>query len=438
MLLNFNFSNFRSFRDKQSFTMMRDDRFMSSEASDCSTVTAIYGANASGKSNFLEALREMQTMVVTSYARGDSSSNIFRQSFALEDNAGQRPSTFFVEFIANDQLKYQYSFCYDDSRIIDEELVYFRNIDGRLSTHSSLLFHRGEDGSVKFGSMFKGPKTQVRQTIALRPTALLLSASAAAGIKSIQSAYSFFRNDISYHDSRAFDQEQPILIEEFKNKTEYARKINALIKYADFGITSVKSEPVDFPSEAWNQFKEEMRQLGADEMKLEKAFPARSENQLKFVHATKAGGIEFGTDNESVGTIAALSFFSLALRQLARPTVTLVDEIDTSLHPTLVKELVSLYADPETNPHGSQLIFTTHDVSLINQSGVAHRVLQPDQVWLIEKGNDGASELFSMTDIKGLRKDENIGRNYLNGVYGAVPVLSFHEAFARMMSEGDA
>ena len=83
------------------------------------------------------------------------------------------------------------------------------------------------------------------------------------------------------------------------------------------------------------------------------------------------------------------SFFSLALRQLSKQSVTLIDEIDTSLHPALVKELVALYADAETNPHGSQLIFTTHDVSLINQSGLAKRLLAPDQIWLVEKNKEG-------------------------------------------------
>lgn len=141
-------------------------------------------------------------------------------------------------------------------------------------------------------------------------------------------------------------------------------------------------------------------------------------------------------DNESRGTVAALSFFSLALRQLSRPTVTLIDEIDTSLHPALVAELVALYTDPATNPHGSQLIFTTHDVSLINQSGSSNRLLQPDQIWLVEKDKDGASELFPVTEL-GIRKEENIGKNYLNGVYGATPNPSFHTVFAQIMNGDD-
>mgnify|MGYP001025792772 CR=1 FL=1 len=119
------------------------------------------------------------------------------------------------------------------------------------------------------------------------------------------------------------------------------------------------------------------------------------------------------------------------------PCIVFIDEIDTSLHPALVKELVALYADAETNPHGSQLIFTTHDVSLINQSGLAKRLLAPDQIWLVEKNKEGVSELFPVTNL-GIRNMENIGKNYLNGVYGAIPRPDFHTAFAQIVNVVDA
>ena len=119
------------------------------------------------------------------------------------------------------------------------------------------------------------------------------------------------------------------------------------------------------------------------------------------------------------------------------PCIVFIDEIDTSLHPALVKELVALYADAETNPHGSQLIFTTHDVSLINQSGSAKRLLAPDQIWLVEKNKEGVSELFPVTNL-GIRNMENIGKNYLNGVYGAIPRPDFHTAFAQIVNVVDA
>ena len=94
---------------------------------------------------------------------------------------------------------------------------------------------------------------------------------------------------------------------------------------------------------------------------------------------------------------------------------------------------MALYADAETNPHGSQLIFTTHDVSLINQSGLAKRLLAPDQIWLVEKNKEGVSELFPVT----IWNMENV-KNYLNGVYGAIPRPDFHTAFAQIVNVVDA
>lgn len=108
MLIDFSFSNFRSFRDEQSFSMDRDERFMEPGDSHHSLITAVYGANASGKSNFLKALRAMSSMVSNSYSQGDANSAIPRDPFLLRRDPLSQPSSFFLEFIANDGLKYQY------------------------------------------------------------------------------------------------------------------------------------------------------------------------------------------------------------------------------------------------------------------------------------------------------------------------------------------
>ena len=108
MLIDFSFSNFRSFRDEQSFSMTREKRFMESDESLHSPIAAIYGANASGKSNFLKALRAMRNMVVNSYSQGDASSPIPREPFLLRKDPFSHSSMFFLAFIANDGLKYQY------------------------------------------------------------------------------------------------------------------------------------------------------------------------------------------------------------------------------------------------------------------------------------------------------------------------------------------
>ncbi|PWG58991.1 AAA family ATPase [Bifidobacterium catulorum] len=435
MLIDFSFSNYRSFKSEQSFSMARDSRFSEGRFGERSTVTAIYGPNASGKSNFLKALWTMATLVRTSYSRGDVTTFIDREPFLLRNNAHGIESMFYADFLADDSQRYRYWFRCNDSLILHEELSLFKTLGDRLSTHATKLFSR-DGGEVSFGGSFRGPKAQVRKTVELRPNSLVLSASAAAGIKCTQAAYEFFSSSITYCDALGFQGEQPLIIDEFNRSSGFSAHLQQLIRYADFGIDSIRSVPVNADPVMLDSFKEQLKsQLGADSEKLDRLFNDSSAYELRFVHNGEET-VQFGVQNESRGTLAALSFFSLALRQLARPTVTLVDEIDTSLHPALVREFIRLFTDPATNPHGSQIIFTTHDVSLITTSGAAERLIDPDQVWLVEKTSEGDSELYPVTDLK-VRKEENIGRNYLNGIYGGVPRPSFHTAFTRIMEETD-
>ncbi|OZG69395.1 AAA family ATPase [Bifidobacterium eulemuris] len=436
MLIDFSFENVTSFRDEQAFSMTRDARFVEEGGPSISTVTAVYGANASGKSNFLYALHSMRDMVVTSYSAGDGTSDIHRDPFLLRENPNDADTAFYVSFIATDGQKYRYWFRFDDHVIHEEELSVYKIMDeesGKLSTHPSRLFARNET-VLEFGPSFRGPKAQVKKTVELRPNALALSACAAAGIECTQSAFEFFSTGFGYYGGGGFDKEYPFILEQFNQQNDFSKKLAALVKYADFGISGLRSVPVEVDANMFERLKHKfVEELGADEQKLEKLFTPQQQTRLMFRHGGERSFAMLGVEQESDGTLAALAFFSLALRVLSRPSVTLVDKIDTSLHPTLVKELVSLFVDPQTNLHGSQLIFTTHDASLINVTGTADRLIDPDQIRLVEKNGDGASEIYPVTDLK-VRKGENIGKNYLNGVYGATPRPNFHEAFAEMMS----
>lgn len=434
MLINFSFSNYRSFRDEQAFSMIRDSRFIDDGMGNISTLAAVYGANASGKSNFLRALHAMCNMVRTSYSQGDSTSRMpYYDPFAFRSGKNVEESEFFAEFIADDGRKYQYWFRCTAESILHEELLVYQMIGDRLSTRGSRLFMRDENG-LRFGSSFRGPRAQVETTIGLRPNALVLSAAAAAGIVCTQPAFDFFAKDTMFCDAGAFDAEQPFILEQFNQKNIFARNLAKLIRYADFGIEDVRSAPVHINQEVLEAFKNQLgEELGASPEKLDRFFDARQGTVLQFKHVGEGTSAMFDIGHESKGTVAALSFFSLALRSLSRRTLILVDEIDTSLHPILVKELVSLYADPETNPHHSQLIFTTHDTSLITTSGGDERIINPDQMWLVEKNASGASDLYPVTDLH-IRKGENIGKNYLNGVYGATPYPSFHTVFGRIIN----
>jgi hypothetical protein len=143
------------------------------------------------------------------------------------------------------------------------------------------------------------------------------------------------------------------------------------------------------------------------------------DNQIKFHHATDAGSATFDLNDESSGTRNLFFLSGPILDILKKGLVLVIDELDTSLHTLLVREIVRLFHDPEVNASGAQLIFTTHDTALLDMFGLFRR----DQIWLVEKDKDQRTALFGLMEFSP-RKGEAIERNYLQGRYGGIPLLS--------------
>jgi hypothetical protein len=139
--------------------------------------------------------------------------------------------------------------------------------------------------------------------------------------------------------------------------------------------------------------------------------------ELQFFH--RGGDKPFRLRQESRGTVVFLRYMATILDILDRGSTLVVDEFDTSLHPRLIPRILELFKDKRTNPHGAQLIMTTHDATLLGTS-FGSPILSKDEVWFVEKNDDGASELFPLTAFKP-RKEHNLERGYLGGSYGAVP-----------------
>lgn len=412
-----------------------------------SPIAAVYGANASGKSNFLSALWLMRQMVVKSYSNGNASSKIAGyMPFLLDHVSDGSPAEFFTEFQrggdSHPHDRYLYAFTFDADQILSEQLACRRILaNGELSNRMSLVYQR-KGIQISFGPSFKGQKKQLKETIALRPNALVLSAAAAAGMPDIMDAYDFFAQDLSFYPSEDYGSEMPNILSMMGKDPEYSRDLSRLVHLTDTGVSAIKRRQingeamsVDMDSLFQILLQRSNRRDVDDHTSSSVNSLDQKQQTLVFDHSGENGDtVEFDLSQESRGTLAALAFLSLALRQLQHQTVILVDEIDSSLHPLLVREFVKLFADPRTNPHHAQLIFTTHDVSLIDESGPSTRTITPDEIWFTEKADDGSSEIFPATD-QGIRKGENVGRNYLRAVYGAVPDIGIHEAFAQIMRQ---
>lgn len=440
MLLNFTFKNFASFRDVQQFSMEIPSKENSEQWKypELSTVTALYGANASGKSSFLAALWFVSSFVRDGYVSGVGESEIPRRGFLLDHLSATDASEFSIELYAEDGYRYIYEFAVTDTTVEYEELTAY------YSRRPSLLYSRNlsVDGetNIKFGPSFSGPKKQL--TALLRKNALFLSVTATAGVENTAAIFRGLAEGFGYYDAAAYERELGQIKTMARKDPHVLAQMSQLIQYADFGIDEIQvratgassgnagGQAVD-PHLTFEGVPDEIMDYINTELKWS------LNNELVFHHVSEEGGGWLSQSMESDGTLAGLAFLSVALRTLKNGRVMLVDEIERSLHPVLVKGLISLFTNIQTNPHQAQLIFTSHDVTLITSGCGGDGVLNRNQLWFTRKGKDGASSLCPVTAFSP-RLDENLGKNYLNGVYEVLPVISLRQSFAELIKEDDA
>ena len=433
MLRGFRLGNHRSFADERELLLMP-----SRSDSDVPVVpvTAIFGANASGKSNLLNGLGFMRDAVLQSFARWDDE-GIPRKPFRLGDGYRTKPSVFVVELVI-DEVRYTYGFELDDVVVLEEWLYSYP--EGRRR----VLFERS-GSEITFGSTVRGDlhsKLEVLEELT-RPNALFLSACARLKLELLMPVYNWFRHQLRIRCASDFHSTRHVaekVAELLKRDPQNSTRLVALLAAADVGITDIvvkkskDSVVCGLDRIAREIVKiERLRDMNSDESeelatRLESLYAVQSllrhsvdqdHLELAFLHGNS--GEAFGIGEESAGTRSWLELLPMALEALDSGLVVVVDEIDTSLHPLLTARLIDLFQSRETNPNSAQLIFTTHDVSLLGTM-LGDEVLGRDQVWFVEKEAGGQSALYPLTDFKP-RRDQNTERRYLGGSYGAIPVL---------------
>ncbi|MEM1180706.1 MAG: ATP-binding protein [Acidobacteriota bacterium] len=411
MLIEARFANHRSIRSEQVLSLEaasgpKDDerrREIPGYRGQLLPAAAIYGANASGKTNVLRAFEFMRSAVIESHRSWPPDGGVPRSPFAFDD-ARQEPSVFEVLFVA-DGVRYQYGFAASDSAFEEEWLYAWPH--GR----KQMWFER-EGQDFRFGGKLGGEKKLVEQVT--RPNSLFLSASVQLGQAQFQPVHGWFEALVfrgqhkrlgpddfkdSPHtfalatDTLAASLEEEPLDQRLSGMRKRFRRVLDLLKEADIGISNVRLEDGETQEDA----------------------------SFFLQHGTPASDSWLSIKEESEGTKALFLLGPFILDALESGGVLCVDELESSLHPRLAAELISKFNDPETNPRNAQLIFTTHDTQLLGTQ-LGNRPLRRDQVWLTEKDRDGATSLYPLSDYKP-RKDENLERGYLQGRYGAVPYL---------------
>ena len=381
----------------------------------------VFGANGSGKSNLLKAMDDMRGHVLHSFRRGDPEGRIPRRPFVLDQARRAEPTEFEVDLVLNG-VRHQYGFSFNDDRVIREWACWYPK--GR----PALIFQRTSKG-IDAGRVERQKTRAVQELV--RPNALFLSAAASANHAALLPLYQWFSRNLvlAEADSRPF--RQALTTEMLGDETQRDRVL-ALLRAADLGVTGArKQEPDPVMHE---RLRRAIRILeGTDGEPDSDEGPAFEELGVRLVHRGAEGEeVELDAGDESLGTRVWFGLIGPVVQALESGSVFLADELDASLHPALATELVRLFQDPGTNPRRAQLIFNSHDSTLLGDA-VDDRLLGRDQIWFTEKSGDGSTRLYPLLDLAP-RKQEAIGKRYLEGRYGATPILShveFESAVAR-------
>ena len=437
VLLAFRAENIRSFRDEFELSLL------STRLADEDVVrlvtwreggkpvgvlseAGVFGANASGKSNVLKAMDDMRGHVLHSFRAGSPTGGISRCPFLL-DRAGRRePSRFEVDLVL-EGVRYEYGFALDDERVREEWA--YRYPHGKAVR----LFHRWGD-DVELGSTDRVKGRAVTEL--LRPNALFLSTAAAANHPALLPIYAWFTRNLrlAEADSRQFRQ---ALTTQLLDDDTRREQVLALLRAADLGITEAKKYELDPVMK--ERLQRAVRIIAGQEGEPDDTDegPAFDQLGVRLIHRGADSEVELGARDESLGTLVWFGLVGPVIEALADGAVLLADELDASLHPALVAELIRLFQDPKSNPRRAQLMFNSHDAGILGDS-TSDRLLGRDQIWFTDKRADGSTRLYPLSDLDP-RKEEAVGRRYLAGRYGAVPILSRQEfdASAELITSGD-
>ena len=433
MLLRFGVANHRSIRDYQELLLSASRRIkreglvipVRTLKEAAVPIAAIYGPNASGKSNLIDAMGEMRRAVVGSHKSLGATDHIQRVPFRLDDATEGKPTQFDCTFTVGQpgsdgqgagqpESVYEYGFEYTATEFCKEWLY---GISRRERQSTRLLFEREtRDGKVrvKFGNQFPGKNRTIANLT--RPNSLFLSAAAQNNHPWLTDLYRYFvENRVILLEGGAMNEMRIAdRLAEYKHRGHLMKLVNQ----ADIGIGGIDVEEEEFSEEEFETIQ------GIIEVTIKEDDPLRDfvlgkmrhRKQLRFSHASSGGrNRTLGYDSESKGTRTLISLLIPALEALAQGSLLVVDELDTSLHPDLARAFVSLFNKEDSNPHGAQLVFSTHDVTLLGSG-----LLRQDEIWMTEKNREGASRFTPLTDFK-LRSRDDIERGYRHGRFGGVP-----------------
>ncbi len=425
MLIEFKVANFRSIREEQTFSLVagNGDKVLPG----CLIETplpglagvkflkgaAIYGANASGKSNFIDAVRFAANYVQRSATKIQPGDPTGTRPFKLDPDSSAKPSQFEFTFVS-DKVRFVYGFSVTPQRVIEEYLVAYPKGAPQRWYHRTFNSQKGAYEWAKPSTAFKQDKSLQDKT---RENSLLLSVGPQFNHKQLTRVFNWFKTHLRFIQLSVDDPGlHPGFTAELIVKDSHRKRILSLLQSADIGVEDAKIQELDINFE-------EIRQNIPPALlaRLETSGAMKSGKRLEINLVHKSDGVEGIAldfeDEESAGTRRFFSIIGPWTDILDEGYTVFVDEIETSLHPILVKELLKLLFSAKNNPKGAQVVFATHNPILLDGS-----FMRRDQIWFAEKSPIGATHLYPLTDYQP-RKDEALAKGYLAGRYGAIPFM---------------
>ena len=422
MLIEFRAANHRSLRDEQVLTMeagrVGDEsdprpRTVPGSSEKLLTVAALYGPNASGKSNILASIDFMCNAVLASHRFWSPDEGIPRDPFAW-GTLKKEPSLFEVTLLL-DGVRFQYGFVATDERFMEEWLYAWPK------GHKQIWFERNDE-SYKYGEHFKGENKLIEEVT--RPNALFISAAVQHNHPCLHPILTSFRS------LRPLNMPLRRPYSPFRYRVPSHFELARLLEEDEGGshqasLFSIDEESLSFT----DRFRELLisADIGIIDYRVDIEFnETTTGREIKtphfyLKHKSKFDNAWLPLEEESNGTKTLFRIALPILNAIQNGGVLFVDELERSLHPYLARQIIRQFNDPEHNPNNAQLIFTTHDTNLLGTM-LGKPALRRDQVWLTEKNPEGATELYPLTNYKP-RKAENIERGYLQGRYGAIPFV---------------
>ncbi len=371
----------------------------------------IYGPNASGKSNLIRAFRAIIYLVEKSAEFSPGKEILPYEPHRLDKKSASSPVYFELEFIADNKKKYLFIVSFSRDEILREEAYTFQK------GQKALIYSRKNKG-VTYGDYYKGERKSLEKK--LLPNQLLISKAVLDNNELLTPIYHFFKYEmmvISWLYDYQQNRVQQLFAKRLANEEDlnFNKRFNTLICALDTGIVEVKSheEPWDAVS-----FPDNVPTEVQDKLKNDYKYNIKASHKV-FDNGVDNGTVPFDKEDESQGTRNLFSIAGLILDALEFGSTLVVDEFDNNLHPHITKVLVQLFHNPKINTNNAQLIFATHDTSQLDNS-----LFRRDQIWFTEKNEFGATSMYCLSDIQGVRNTVPYDKWYNSGKLGATPVIN--------------